>query len=61
MYMPIDALVLSGFAGFSVNFVILPSSSAVMIPKREASSIGTSMTAMVQSAFFFLWKSSIFE
>ena len=59
--MPIEALVLSGFFGFSENFVMRSSASVVMIPKRLASLSGTSITAMVQSAPFFLCASSIFE
>ena len=52
--MPIDALVDVGFLGFSSNLKMVPSSSALMMPKRLASSIGTSMTLMVQAAFFAL-------
>ena len=40
--------------------MVLPISSVVMIPKRPASFIGTSMTAMVQAAPVSLWRSSIF-
>ena len=32
-----------------------------MMPKRDASSTDTSMTAIVLSAFFFLWLSSMAE
>ena len=49
----------SGFLGFSENLVMRPSSSAVRMPKREASSQGTGMTAIVRSALFFLWVSSM--
>ena len=49
----------SGFLGFSWKRVMVPSSSAVMMPKRLASSQGTSITAMVQSALWALWNSSI--
>ena len=49
-----DALLLSGIFGFSSNSVILPSSSVFIMPKREASAIGTVKTAMVASALFFI-------
>ncbi len=57
--MPMEARFESGFLGFSVNLVMRPSSSAVMMPKREASSQGTGMTAMVRSALFFLCVASM--
>lgn len=48
-----------GSFGFSSNLVMTLFSSAVMMPKRDASSQGTSSTAMVQSALLSLWNSSI--
>ena len=57
--MPMEALVLFGFFGFSSNSYIVPSGRVFMIPKRDASAIGTSRTAMVQSASFCSWKRSI--
>ena len=57
--MPMDARSDSGCFGFSANLTILPVSSAVMMPKRDASSIGTFMTEMVRSALFSLWQRSI--
>ena len=59
--MPMEARLLLGSLGFSSNLVMVPSASAVIMPKRLASSQGTSITAMVQSAPFSLWKSSILE
>ena len=53
--MPIEASVDFGSFGFSVKSVILPVSSQVMMPKREASERGTSMTAMVLSASLAMW------
>ena len=41
--------------GLALNSVIVSFSSTFMIPKRGASSQGTSMTEMVQSAPAFLW------
>ena len=58
--MPMDARFESGSAGFSVNLRIFSSSSVVRMPKRDASSQGTGMTAMVRSALWRLWLSSIF-
>ena len=43
----------------SFGFLPLPMSSVTMIPKRLASSIGTGIQAIVTSALFALWKSSI--
>ena len=57
--MPMDARLESGCLGFSVNLVMRPVPSAVMMPKREASSQGTGMTAMVRSASFFLCVASM--
>ena len=59
--MPIEASVDLGFLGFSSNSRILPVLSAVIIPKRLASSIGTFITAIVQSASFLICSSSICE
>ena len=58
--MPMEARFESGFSGFSVNFTMRPSSgSAVMMPKRLASSHGTGMTETVRSALCWMWLSSI--
>ena len=54
-----EARLLLGFLGFSSNSKIWVSGLVFMMPKREASSIGTSITAMVQSASIFSWCSSI--
>ena len=59
--MPMLARSLSGSFGFSVNFTMEPSSPSVMMPKRLASAMGTWITAMVQSALFFLWTASMSE
>jgi len=48
-----------GFFGFSWKSIIRPFSSAVMMPKFSASSMGMGMAATVQSAFCAVWKSSI--
>ena len=46
--MPMEALLLLGWAGFSSNSVMRLFSSVFRMPKRGASSHGTSRTAMVQ-------------
>ena len=48
--MPMDARLLLGWRGFSANSVIISSPSTDMMPKRLASSQGTSITEMVQAA-----------
>ena len=45
-----EARLLLGSLGFSANSVIMSFSSTLMMPKREASAQGTSMTEMVQAA-----------
>ena len=50
---------LSGFGGFSSNFVMRMSPSTLITPKRDASSMGTWITETVSAALFFLWKVSI--
>ena len=59
--MPMEARLLLGSLGFSVNSVIMSFSSTAMIPKRLASSQGTSMTEMVQAAWASLWRRIISE
>ena len=59
--MPMDARLLFGSLGFSANSVMLSSPSTDMIPKRLASSQGTSITEMVQSAPVSLWRRSMSE
>ena len=54
-----EARLLFGWAGFSSNSVMVSFSSTLMMPKRGASSQGTSITEMVQSAPVFLWWASI--
>ena len=54
-----EARLLFGRAGFSSNSVMVSFSSTLMMPKRGASSQGTSITEMVQSAPVFLWWASI--
>ena len=56
-----DARLLFGSLGFSANSVMLSSPSTDMIPKRLASSQGTSITEMVQSAPVSLWRRSMSE
>ena len=48
-----------GFLGFSSNSYITSFSSAFMMPNLEASSMGTFMTEMVQSAWAALCTSSM--
>ena len=48
--MPMLARLLFGWAGFSSNSLIKPSGPTFMMPKREASSIDTWMTEIVQAA-----------
>lgn len=50
---------LLGCFGFSSNSVMVSSPSTFMMPKRLASSQGTSITAMVQSACTRLWCASM--
>ena len=59
--MPMDARLLLGSLGFSANSVIMSFSSTFMMPKRDASDQGTSMTEMVQAAPVALWRSTILE
>ena len=59
--MPMDARLLFGSLGFSANSVMLSSPSTDMMPKRLASSHGTSMTEMVQAAPVALWRRSMRE
>ena len=54
MYIPIEARLLLGLAGFSSNSVILLSSSVTTIPNLLASSIGTGIAAIVMSALLAL-------
>ncbi|MPM28309.1 hypothetical protein SDC9_74830 [bioreactor metagenome] len=54
IYIPIDALVLLGTLGFSSNSYIELSALVFIIPNLLASSIGTSITAIVASALFSL-------
>jgi hypothetical protein len=56
-----DARLLLGSLGFSANSVIWSSPSTDMMPKRLASSHGTSITEMVQAAPAALWRRSISE
>ena len=57
--MPMEARLLLGCLGFSWNSTMLSSPSTAIMPKREASSQGTSSTEMVQAAPAALWASSI--
>ena len=57
--MPMEARLLLGCLGFSWNSTILSSPSTAMMPKRGASSQGTSSTEMVQAASAALWASTI--
>ena len=59
MYTPIDALLDLGLGGFSSNSTMRLFSSVFMMPKRLASSHGTSRTAMVQSASLWMWSMSM--
>ena len=59
--MPMDARLLLGSLGFSANSVMRSFSSTLMIPNRDASSQGTSMTEMVHAAPAALWRSTIRE
>ena len=45
--------------GLLLNYI--SQTENVSLPKREASSMGTSITAIVASALFFSWKCSIFS
>ena len=54
--MPMEARLLLGSFGFSANSVIMSSPFTLMMPKRGASSQGTSMTEMVQAALAALWR-----
>ena len=56
-----EARLLLGSLGFSANSVIMSSSLMLMMPKREASSQGTSMTEMVQAAPAALWRATMSE
>ena len=56
-----DARLLLGSLGFSANSVIMSCSSTLMMPKREASAQGTSMTEMVQAAPASLCRATILE
>ena len=56
-----DARLLLGSLGFSANSVIMSLLSTAMMPKREASDQGTSMTEMVQAALAALWRATILE
>jgi len=59
--MPMDARLLLGSLGFSANSVMRSFSSTLMMPKRDASDHGTSMTEIVQAAPTALWRSTILE
>ena len=61
IYTPIEARLLFGTFGFSSNSVILISGSVLIMPILDASDMGTVRTAIVHSAPFFRWKSSMRE
>ena len=50
-----------GSFGFSRKPFTSPSAATSTMPKSEPCSMGTGMTATVQSAFFSRWKSSIWR
>ena len=57
--MPMEARLLLGSLGFSANSVIMSFSSTLIMPNRDASSQGTSITEMVQAAPAALWRATI--
>ena len=59
--MPMEARLLLGSLGFSANSVIMSSPSTLMMPNRDASDQGTSITEMVQAASAALWRASMSE
>ena len=59
--MPMEARLLLGSLGFSANSVTISLPSTAMMPKRDASFQGTSMTEMVQAALASLCRATMSE